>query len=51
MVDIQCQLQNIIKLAEVTNTQLAEIKMTILQTSNVYRVQTTGDIFSISKDL
>ena len=30
MVDIQLQLQNIIKLAEVANTQLAKIETTIL---------------------
>ena len=36
MVDIQLQLQNIIKLAEETNAQIAEIKSTILQASNNY---------------
>ena len=49
--DIQLQLQNIIKLAEVANTQLTEIETTILQASNIYRTQIAGDIFSISKDL
>jgi len=51
MTDIQYQLQNIIKLAKVANTQLAEIETTILQESNIYRTQTTGNIFSISEDL
>ena len=51
MANIQLQLQNIIKLAKVTNTQLAEIKTTILQASNKYRIQTVEDIFSISEDL
>jgi len=51
MADIQLQLQNIIKLAEVSNTQLAEIETTILQASSTYRTQIAGDIFSISKDL
>ena len=37
MADIQLQLQNIVKLAEVANTQLAKIKMTILQASNIYK--------------
>jgi len=37
MADIQLQLQNIIKLAEVANIQLAEIEMTILQASEVYK--------------
>ena len=39
MADIQLQLQNIIKLAKVANMQLAEIKITILQASEVYRTQ------------
>jgi len=39
------------KLAEVANTQLAEIETIILQVSKVYKTQTAGDIFSISKDL
>jgi len=49
--DIQCQLQNIIILADVANTQLAEIETTILQASDVYRTQIASDIFSISEDL
>ena len=51
MTDIQLQIQNIIKLAEVTNTQLAEIDTTILQASHNYRTQTVGDILSISENL
>ena len=51
IVDIQLQLQNIIKLAEVANTQLAEIKTTILQASKAYRIQIARDNFSISKGL
>ena len=51
MADIQLQIQNIIKLAKVANTQLAEIKTTILQASNNYRTQMAGDISSISQDL
>jgi len=51
MVDIQQQLQNIIKLAQETNTQVAEIETTILQASTNYRIQIAGNIFSISKDL
>jgi len=39
------------KLAEVANTQLAEIETIILQVSKMYKTQTAGDIFSISKDL
>jgi len=33
MVDVQLQLQNIIKLAEEANTQIAEIETTLLQAS------------------
>jgi len=51
MADIQLQLQNIVKLAEVANTQLAKIKTTILQASSKYKIQIVGDIFSISEDL
>ena len=48
---MQMQLQNIVKLAEEANTQIAEIKSTILQASDNYQMQTAGNIFSISKDL
>ena len=51
MADIQHQLQNIIQLAEVVNTQLAEIETTILQASNTYKTQMTGNIFSIVEEL
>ena len=51
MADIQIQLQNIIKLAKVAKTQLAEIKIIILQASNSYKTQNTEDIFSILQDL
>ena len=51
MVDVQLQLQNITKLAEETNIQIAKIEGTILQESHNYQIQTTGDIFSISEDL
>ena len=51
MADIQLQLQNIVKLAEAANMQLAEIETMISQASNSYKTQTAEDIFSISKDL
>ena len=38
MVNMQMQLQNIMKLAEEANTQIAEIESTILQASNNYRM-------------
>ena len=50
MANIQLQIQNIIKLVEVVNIQLAEIKTTALQASNNYRIQTVRDIFSILQD-
>jgi len=51
MVDMQLQLQNIVKLAKEANTQVAEIKATILQTSYNYKIQITDNIFSIFEDL
>ena len=51
MANIQLQIQNIVKLVEVANTQLAEVKTTILQASHNYRIQTAGNIFSIFEDL
>ena len=51
MVDVQLQLQNIIKLAEEANTQIAEIETIILQASHNFRTQTAGNIFSISENL
>ena len=51
MLEVQMQLQNIVKLAEEANTQVVEIENTILQASNDYRTQTAGDIFCISEDL
>jgi len=51
MVDVQLQLQNIIKLVEKANTQIAEIETIILQASHNFRTQTAGNIFSISEDL
>ena len=51
MANIQLQIQNIIRLAEVANTQLVKIKTTILQVSKTYKIQMAGDIFSISEDL
>ena len=51
MADIQIQLQNIIKLVEVMNVQLAEIKANILQASDIYKTQMAGNIFSISEEL
>ena len=51
MVNIQLQLQNIIKLVEEANTQIIEIESTILQASHNFRIQIVDDIFSIFEDL
>ena len=51
MVDIQLQLQNIIKLVEEANTQITEIETMVLQASDNYWTQIAEDIFSISEDL
>jgi len=51
MVNMQMQMQNIVKLAEKANTQITEIESTILHASNNYWTQIAGDIFSIFEDL
>ena len=51
MVNMQMQLQNIVKLVEEANIQIAEIESKILQASNNYQIQTVRDIFSISRGL
>ena len=51
MVDVQMQLQNITKLAEEANMQIAEIERMILQVDQNYWTQTARDMFSISEDL
>jgi len=51
MVDLQLQTQNIIKLADVVNNQLADIKTVLLQTGETYKIQISRDIYSIFKEL
>jgi len=51
MVDLQLQTQNIIKLADVVNNQLADIKTVLLQTGEIYKIQISRDIYSIFKEL
>ena len=51
MIDIQKQVQNIIKLVEETNTTIMEMKGTILKASNNHWTLNAANIFSISKDL
>ena len=43
--DIQLYIQNIIKLADTANNQLANIETTLLQTGEIYKTQIGGDIF------
>jgi len=45
MADIQLQVQNIIKLANAINNQLANIETILLQTGETYKMQIRGDIF------
>ena len=51
MANIQLQIQNIIKLADVANNQLADIKTTLLQTEEIYKIQISRYIYSISEEL
>lgn len=51
MADIQLQIQNLIKLADMANTQLADIKTVLLQSGKTYKTQIRRDIYSISKEL
>lgn len=51
MADIQLQIQNLIKLADIANNQPADIETTLLQTGETYKTQIEGDIYSISEEL
>jgi len=51
MANIQLQIQNLIKLADMANTQLADIKTVLLQSGKTYKTQIGRDIYSISKEL
>jgi len=48
MINVQKQVQNIIKLAEKTNLIIIEIEGTILKASNNYQTLNAVNIFSIS---
>ncbi len=45
MAIIQLQVQNIVKLANTENNQLANIETTLLQTEENYKTQIEGDIY------
>ena len=51
IINVQKQVQNIIKLVEKTNTTIMEMKETILKASNNHQTLNAVNIFSISKDL
>ena len=51
MVDPQLQTQNIIKLANAANNQLADIETILLQTKETHRILIGRNIYSISKEL
>ena len=51
MVDIQLQVQNLVKLATVTNIKLINIKTNLLQFSEIYKKPIRGDVYSIVNKL
>ena len=51
MVDIQLQIQNITKLTDTANNQLADIETILLKIGETYRIQISEDIYSISEKL
>jgi len=51
MVEIQLQIQDLIKLANAANIKLADIETILLQASNTYKEQIGGYVYSISKKL
>ena len=51
MVDIQLQVQNLVKLANIANIKLANIKTTLLQASKIHKEQIRGDVYSIANKL
>ena len=51
IVNIQLQIQNLVKLADTPNNQLADIEITFLQMREGYKEQIRRDIYSIFKEL
>jgi len=51
MADIQLQIQNLVKLANIAKNQLADIKTTLLQIGETHKTQIGEDIYSISEEL
>ena len=50
MANIQLQIQNLVKLVDVVNNQLADIETTLLQTGEAYKEQIEGDIYNILEE-
>ena len=50
-VDIQLQIQDIIKQADTVNNQLVDIKTILLQAGKTYKIQVKDNIYSISEEL
>ena len=46
--DLQLQVQNLIKLATVANIELVDIETILLQASKIHKEQIEGDIYSIA---
>ena len=51
MADLQLQIQNLIKLVDEANNQLANIETILLQNRETHKIQIGGDIYNISKEL
>lgn len=51
IVNIQLQIQDLIKLANVVNIKLVDIETTLLQSGETYKEQVRGDIYSILGEL
>ena len=51
MVDIQLQIQDIVKQANVVDNQLVDIETILLQAGKIHKIQVEGDTYSISEEL
>ena len=51
MADLQLKIQNLVRLADVANNQLVDIKIVLLQTEGTYKMQISRNVYSISKEL
>jgi len=51
MADLQLQIQNYVKTADIVNNQMVDIETVLLQTGETHKVQIGGNIYSISEVL